>query len=119
MVFLPFSIRSCGKWLNIIGFDCRLTIYPRTGLYYSFLLIYGRIRKMKKIEPIVSMCPPFGACPAVYDSADGYLVVGVEVDASKYAGLSNRIAPNEKVVCIPKELLEKIRKGDIYGIHDS
>jgi len=64
------------------------------------------------------MCPPIGACPAVYDTDEGILVVGQGVDAFMYDGLSERVAEDELVVLIPKELLEKIRKGNINGIHD-
>lgn len=49
-------------------------------------------------------------CPAVYyTKTQEYLIVGKEINPQE-AGLESRVGPGEKLVAIPKNVLDELRK---------
>jgi len=61
---------------------------------------------MKKITLVKAFCPPFGACPAVYEVDEGFVVVGKKVENELFDGLSDKVGPDEEAVLVPANLFD-------------
>ena len=65
----------------------------------------NRLKIMREVTPKPQMCV-VGACPAIFESnKKSYLIIGKKING-KDLGISKRIAKDEILIEIPKELLD-------------
>jgi hypothetical protein len=68
---------------------------------------------LEEVAPEALGCrPTVPMCPAIFKSKGGaYVIVGKLVDASTYQELDGRIGDGEVAIEVPKELIDRHKKG--------
>ena len=50
-----------------------------------------------------------GPCPAIFDSKEGYLIIGTKLDQKEF-GLEKKVAEDEVLIRVPKRLIDEMQR---------
>ena len=67
------------------------------------------IYEVERITPEDTRCPPFGACPEIYQNQDSYFIIGTQVNPEE-AGLETKVGEGEVLIKVSKALIDNKQK---------
>jgi len=77
----------------------------KTIINNKIYIHFGDCMKLKEITSKKYSCV-IGACPAIFENKNNYLIIGKKLDANKF-NLGNRVGSGEVLVEIPKKIIDK------------